>query len=259
MQLRFFALTLISLILTCSCRKDKTNLVYKECYNEITVVTRAHFYTDAVQFGIQRLSAETLSEYHLNPVYIEEQTIYVLGKLSAIFNAAASSPVDSPLYDIVFKYQIHKEIGTHLNMLNIVVESWDVQYDFKAHFGNTQNDELNAITNKYDFSYYNTVGVLDTVYVLLINEDEYIMSHFAKQLKGTPGIVDARSMIYSITNGNGLTDIYYSWTDEYDEFIFQYGMGDCPAGCTEFHYWKVRVDKDCNVSFIEEYGDPLPG
>jgi len=42
------------------------------------------------------------------------------------------------------------------------------------------------------------------------------------------------------------------------EYRYEYGWGDCPAGCSYRHYWVFRVDAEGDVSFEEEGGDPLP-
>ncbi|MBI3136064.1 MAG: hypothetical protein HYZ14_15410 [Bacteroidetes bacterium] len=250
---------ILSTALILSCRKDKTDLTYKECYSEITPTSEAYFYKDAKQFGIQRLEADTLSEYALNPVYREEETVYVLGKLSAIYNAATYSQPGTPLHDIIFKYQIHKLEGSSLTILALEVVDWSVQLDFTKNFGSTQNDELNMIAAEFDFtSSYTWFGNKDIV--LLKTEQNYILTHFGRRLEGTPGITGIFPSNHYLYNVNiNAFDITYSWTDEYDEFIFTYGFGDCIMGCDLHRHWKVRVDHDCNVTFIEDYGDALPG
>lgn len=249
----------ISLIFVFGCRKDKTDLTYKECYSEIISTSEAYFYEDAKQFGIQRLEADTLTDYFLNPVYREEETIYVLGKLSAIFNAAANAQLGDPLHDMIFKYQIHKLEGTSLSHLVIEVEDWQIQDDFTKNFGETQNIELNKIASEFEFT-SEAMWIFDKDLVILETEVDYILSHIGNRLIGTVGIVDVYPWSHYLYNTNiNAFDISYSWTEEYDEFIFTHGFGDCLSGCYLHHHWKVRVDHECNVTFIEEFGDPLPG
>lgn len=247
------------LVVIASCRKDKTDLTYKECYAEITATSRNHFYLDAQQFGIQRLMADTLSDYYLNPVYREEETIYVLGKLSAIFNAATMSEPGTPLYDIIFKHQIHKLEKTSLRDLVIEVENDTVQLDFVKNYGSTQNSELNKISEEFEFT-VDEAWFWDKIFVVLTTEEPLVLSHIGNRLLGTFGVIDAYGWNnYMYNSYINAFDISYSWTDGYDEFIFTHGFGDCIMGCDLHHHWKVRVDHDCNVTFIEDYGDPLPG
>lgn len=242
-----------------ACRKDKTDLTYKECYSEITTTSRSHFYLDAQQFGIQRLMADTLSEYYLNPVYREEETIYVLGKLSAIFNAASTSEPGTPLYDIIFKHQIHKLEKTSLYDLVIEVENDTVQLDFVENYGFTQNNELNKISEEFEFTVHEA-WFWNKYFVVLSTEKPLVLSHIANRLLKTGGIVDAYAWNpYLYDSYINAFDILYNWTEEYDEFIFIHGFGDCIMGCDFHHHWKFRVDHDCGVTFIEEFGDPLPG
>lgn len=254
----FHLIFVSSLLLLISCRKDNIDQSYKECYSEITATSRAHFYKDAKQFGIQRLAADTLTDYPSNPVYREEETIYVLGKLSAIFNAAAAAPIGTPLYDIVFKYQIHKLEQVSLNSLAIEVEDWNYQIEFTKYYGECQNSELNKIAKEFDFE-VEDFSIWNKEFVVLTTEKEYVLSHIGNRLKGTIGVIDASpwsGYMYGV-NVNAF-DMTYSWTDDYDEFVFTHGFGDCIMGCDLFHHWKVRVDHDCNVTFIEDYGDPIP-
>lgn len=41
------------------------------------------------------------------------------------------------------------------------------------------------------------------------------------------------------------------------EYIFKYGGGDCPSGCTIVHYWKFHVYPGCAVQYMGSWGTPL--
>lgn len=56
--------------------------------------------------------------------------------------------------------------------------------------------------------------------------------------------------------GDG-NDIQARFTYSYWELDYSLGWGDCPAGCTERHWWRFRVYSDGSVQFITSWGDPL--
>lgn len=244
-----------SVCILVSCRKDKTDLTYKECYSEITPDSRDYFYKDAVEFGLQRLASDTLSDYPENPIYREEPVMFVLGKLSAIYNEALS--LDSPLHDMIFKYKIHKLTRYERKSIAIKFSDFDIQLDFAKNPGNIGNELLDELINERGFKLQEKSKWSEWVSIKAEHQD-YVNAVFARRLVGSYGIDTSGVGQWYNFEWND-RDIEYSWTNEYDEFIFIYGMGDCPCGCTEFHYWQVRVDKNCNVTLVSEYGDPLPG
>jgi hypothetical protein len=236
-----------------SCRKDNIDQSYKECYTEITPESRAYFYDDAHEFGLQRLGADTLTDYIKNPVYREEQTLYVLGKLSAIYNESIST--ESPLHDLFFKYEIHKMLSSSSNTVGIRFSDFGLQKDFAKNPSEAQNEVLNDLINHKGFWLYEPSKHATNVYIK--TDRQYVLSIIAYRLKGTLGV--EKSWVSKITNFEfNDRDISYSWTEDYDEFIFKYGFDDCPSGCAQSHFWKIRVDQNCNVKLVEEYGDPIP-
>ncbi len=40
-------------------------------------------------------------------------------------------------------------------------------------------------------------------------------------------------------------------------YLFRYAWGDCPAGCLEEHFWRIRVVAGV-AQLLEEWGNPLP-
>ncbi len=56
----------------------------------------------------------------------------------------------------------------------------------------------------------------------------------------------------------GPTDIIVGYFDNYLQYTFKYGWGDCPSGCIHEHVWHFTVNVDGTVEFVGEEGDPLP-
>lgn len=247
-----FYILLFSTLL--SCRKDD-KLEYKECYSEISTTSELHFADDFKAFGIERLASDSGSvAYAQNPIYRHEVSIYILGKLSSIFNAATEP--ESPFYKPIFEYQIHKKFGYSTNHLALKFKSDEDQWKFYNHPEQSTNQLLRELIDEKGFKVDFMANLGPYEWIILKSEHEYVQQIFADRLMQYSEI-DTAFAVQTIIND--YNDIEYGWTNEYDEFTFIYGMGDCPSGCTEFHYWKIRVDKNCNVSLVSEYGAPLPG
>lgn len=58
-----------------------------------------------------------------------------------------------------------------------------------------------------------------------------------------------------ITDGSNLSVLFF---EDYLRYTFEYGFGDCPAGCINRHIWHFRVYKDGTVEFESESGAPVP-
>lgn len=56
----------------------------------------------------------------------------------------------------------------------------------------------------------------------------------------------------------GPTDITVQFKDDHLRYTFEYGWGDCPAGCINEHRWTYNVYKNGSVSFEGESGQELP-
>jgi hypothetical protein len=252
MNLKFAIFSLLFLAFI-SCRKDEKPF-YDECSSEISVSTELRFEKDIKAFAIERLAADSSIGYTKNPLFRPEMSIYILGKLSAIFNAAVDPK--SPLYAPIFEYQIHKQFGYYTQLIGVSLESDSLTYQIYLHPESIENPVLRDMLDNKGFvvSHMSAIGPND--FVVLKSEKEYVQQHFVSRLLQEPDIDTAFT---GLTLINDYNDITYTWTESYDEFTFIYGMGDCPAGCTEFHYWQIRVDKNCNVTLVDEYGDPLPG
>lgn len=41
-------------------------------------------------------------------------------------------------------------------------------------------------------------------------------------------------------------------------YRFEYGWGDCPAGCISRHFWEFSVNADGDIDFLSEGGNALP-
>ncbi len=240
-------------VILSSCRKDEIHPWYDECKAEINSASETHFKMDAIHMTAWRTFTDSTSQYKNSPILDQALYNYILGKLSAIFNEALNP--ESDLYDMIFKYQIHRMGIIVLDELYMKVPDDEFRNQILDDPLNTSNIEFNDLCEKYGFtkSYY--LYGLQTI--RLKSDSNYYTPALASILGEISGIHNSHFSVYFNTDGN---HIDYKWTDDYDEFTFDYGFGgDCYVGCAYHHFWQVRVDQNCNVTLVEEYGDPIPG
>lgn len=58
-----------------------------------------------------------------------------------------------------------------------------------------------------------------------------------------------------VTDGSDISAVIM---EGHVQFTFEYGFGDCPAGCIGKHRWNFEVYRDGSIEFTGEDGDPLP-
>lgn len=243
----------LALLFALSCRKDAPLPAYKECECEIDNVTTAHFRRDAVDMAYTYIRSDSTHPGFSDPIIYEETVIYFLGKLSAVFHEATNP--ESPLYEPVFKYQIHRSPIVLLGYLRITFTDQVLREQLLNTPGCTYNEKLNEYVLVYGFDLIMSSWVYPHS-ATIQSQNQYNVKAISNQLTGTPGI----SYVGTGYLGSGHSStIDFLKTPEYLEFIFSYGWGDCLAGCASWHYWKVKVSKQCDVTFMGEWGDELPG
>jgi hypothetical protein len=235
-------------ILILSCRKDPIPTL-NTCDNEIIYNSEEYFLNDAMELTLRYTTIDTLSPFHNDPYIDEQLQQHILGKLSAIYNASADSL--TVFYEIIHDYKIHVHQTYTFDDLAIKFSDTTLENEFISNPGYTSSAILNSITNSYGFNLtFDVVG-----WYFLHSNTNYNIPVLCAKLITEPRIQYANPNFFCCDGDN----IVYNRTDQYDEFIFDHGMGDCPSGCFGHHFWKIRVDKDCNVTLADEYGDPLPG
>ena len=118
----------------------------------------------------------------------------------------------------------------------------------------TGNTEVDKLMEEYDLQ-------LDRYYLWPTAHAAKIFSPFpinilalANLFSNINGVIRATLDLY-IGDGNDIHGYLYN---NYVELNYNFGFGDCPAGCSYRHHWVFRVNYDGIVDYIENYGDPLP-
>ncbi len=114
---------------------------------------------------------------------------------------------------------------------------------------------VDALISTYSLKYsYSTSGFKASHIVNFRSEKNLHMSKMAEIISRLPNVY----MVYDGGYVGGGFDISSKWYDDHIELLYQYGWGDCQAGCIYSRFWKFNIYPDCSVEFIRSYGDKLP-
>ena len=120
----------------------------------------------------------------------------------------------------------------------------------------TGNADLDDLIEQFNFTlveYRELEHVLPAA-IATLRSDRAINGHAVGRLFAKHE--DIESAGYDlVTDGS---DIRVTLFSDHLQYTFEYGFGDCPAGCIGNHRWHFEVYKDGDVVFAGEEGDPLP-
>jgi hypothetical protein len=238
------------LLVAAACRKDPNLGICQNCQKQINSYSSAYFLEDAEQLAYRLISSDTSHVGH-NQVELDQPTVdCYLGKLSAIFNAA--NAVDGSLHHMLNKWNVHVKDGIDLSMIRIKFkDSSELLDELLTNPGNTSNEFLNELYNTYGFG------------AAFANGEDIVKMQSLKN-HNTPYIktrLQESTEIFEVYindplwDGPSIDHISYS---DHDIFIFEFAWDNCYIECLKSHYWKIKVDQDCSVSLLEEFGDDLP-
>lgn len=233
-----------------SCRKDPHRSICDNCSNNISNNSTTYFLSDAEDLAFKEISENPNHVGH-NQIVLDSVTVSCyLSKLSAIYHAALNDT--GTFHDMIFKYEIHQGQRYALNGLILgFTDSSDLFNELLNNGGNTSNLLLNQLNSSYGFT---NVTELSNNQLYIQSNVNYNVLYIKEQLMLIPEISEVYLNFYFL---DGMSIDYFSHTD-HDIFLFSYGWGDCPSGCMAKHFWKVKIDLNCNVSLEDEYGDNLP-
>lgn len=238
-------------LVAAACRKDPNLGICLNCQKQINPYASTYFLEDAEQLAHELISSDTNHVGH-HQVELDQPTVdCYLGKLSAIYNTA--NALDGPLHKMLNKWNVHVTDGIELSKFSIkFADSSGLLDELLTNPGNTSNEFLNELHNKYGFgAIYPPNGENILAMSSLKNRNT---TYIKNRLLESPEIVEVfinRSLI------DGPTINHFSYPD-HDIFIFEYRWGNCFSGCSYSHSWKIKLNQDCHLTSIEEFGDDLP-
>lgn len=121
----------------------------------------------------------------------------------------------------------------------------------------TGNPEIDDLIDRFDFTliaYNELANTLPTVMTTLRSSralNVFAVGRLFQQLDE----IDQAHPNFLLGDGNEIRVLFF---DDHLRYTFEYGFGDCPAGCISRHIWKLKVYRDGSVEFLGEEGDPLP-
>ena len=245
-------LILIISTLVISCRKDAVEVPKgDECPCFIDATAQDYFRNDSEGLAYQEIVSD-VSHDGYNEIELDEETVqFYLCRLSAIYQSAIDT--SSEVHNMIFKYHVHQGERVMLDELVLkFTDSSSLYYQLIDDPAGTDNVFLNELYSLHDF---NPAYHSETNYSVIIKSQEnYNVRLIIETLEEDPNIINVYPSLYFL-DGESIT---YTKYDEYVEFIFGFGWGDCPSGCFAHHYWTIRVDNSYNVELIDEFGDELP-
>lgn len=122
----------------------------------------------------------------------------------------------------------------------------------------TGNFSVNELIEKYELTLtsYNELQSIPVAQAVLQPARFVNPIPIANAFAELPEMPDSYTGV-NILIGDG-SDITAELRETSVYYRFEYGWGDCPAGCISHHFWDFSVSADGDVEFLGEGGDSLP-
>ena len=249
--MKYFIILVGIIYSTFGCRKDQSLETCETCKKHINPYSSAFFLEDAEQLTYQLVSSDS-NHVDFNKIELNQDAVNcTLGKLSAIF--ATASNTKGPIHQMLNKWNVH--ITQRIILDGITMEfttNTGLYNELITNPGNTSNAFLNELYNDYGFKYIYKMYDENTLSMTALK------NHNVRYIKQQLLDIDEISNVYInrfMIDGPSIEHFPYP---DHDIFIFDYAWGQCMTGCLAHHFWKVKVDAQCAVSLVEEYGIALP-
>ena len=209
---------------------------------------KALYKNDADRLALRRIYTENLS--FTDSVEIpQQQSDTILNALIAVYNAfslPARDTVIEQLYIHTFPYPRMDEIFLQADSTLFWMDS------LQSGDLTTGQPTIDELISFYEFSNvtYNATAWSINDMVVFHSDSNYNLQPFVDSLNLIPGMSGASANDF-IGDGNDITATIFL---DHVELIYNYGWGDCIAGCINNRYWKFKVYYDCSVEYVESWG-----
>lgn len=164
------------------------------------------------------------------------------------------------------------ERDTIVSLLNLHANDPYISFDALSIYADTslswmqayKNNQLqtgdpfvDSIMTSYslDSSYAHFSGTRSNGSIYLYFSTNQNLTLLGKVMESIPGVVEAQPSTYYGSPGKDIEGSVYA---NFVALTYHYAWGDCPMGCMYDRYWAFKVYPDCNVQFVQSYGDPFP-
>jgi hypothetical protein len=210
--------------------------------------TRNLYYKDAAFIELGVVTKDTIKR--INQVILNEDEILShYEDLIFIYNNSFK------LSNSFFEYASSLHSHAAISLFQITV-SVDTNKNWASNWKNgikyTGIVEIDTLIDNYNLK-TNLIFESDSIYWYEIKSDNPI-NYFAliHKFKMTSEFIYVEP---TVLIGGG-SSISLNVEDGNKYYRYNYGWGDCPSGCINYHYWIVKI-KDKELTLVEEGGNPL--
>jgi hypothetical protein len=214
---------------------------------------KAKYQNDADKLALRKILRQGSSS-EMDSVNIPRSSSdAVMRALMALYNAK-----DLPARDtIISLLNIHPSVQWNLKAVYIEADSslgW--MHELRSHRIPCGNASLDSLLQKFNLkvdSYDISNRSLGYDEVNFLSAENYNTMALASLMQKVPGIEGAYP---ELDNRDG-PNVYDTIYPDHVDLTYYYGWSFCYEGCVFKHYWKLRVDSNCNVEYYGNYGDQL--
>lgn len=242
------------------------NIYVPSCDDE-DIVDPTNLVFDANILAMRQINVDSF-EATLQAIEIDSPTIEkYYNALVAVHNATYLPERE----EVINAYQIHVANNQELQNFNLYIDTALISDP------NFYDDPINGLKGADSFA-LGDLGELIDSFQLTLAENHYFASSplsisdevlvlpmkslsflnlppLMEQLMESPLIILAEA---SVNNDVPTMDITGSFNSMYTELTYHFFWNCSTSGCQEEHSWTFRIFEDCSVTYIGEFGDPLP-
>ncbi len=159
--------------------------------------------------------------------------------------------------EVTDEYKIHARMPYRPREILVFADSTAPWMDsWRNKITETGNPELDELLEQFNFSvteFRELAHVLPTTMTTL-RSDRPINGRAVGRLFEKLDFIESAGP-NGVTDGS---DLRVTFFEDYLKYTFEYGFGDCMAGCINRHFWHFYVYPNGNVLFAGEKGAALP-
>lgn len=205
-----------------------------------------------------REDAEKLAVRHINEKD-PTQTEIPDALISLLYNALIHIENDEhpKAVEVTDTYEVHARIPVNPRQILVFADTTAPWIDaWRNEQTETGDAEIDGLIEEFNFELveYNELANTLPTGMATLRSDRAINGYAVGKLFEEINHIDTAGPD-GVTDGSEISVLFF---DDRLYFTFDYGFGDCPAGCINRHQWHFNVFKDGTVAFVDEEGDPLP-
>ena len=221
---------------------------------EVSDNVKDFYADDAVRLAIDVANqGSTTANSILIPPALVEKMSDVLTAVHASEFAARDSVVD--VYDV----HIFNAYDLRTLVLQVSTDEtanpWVKQWIDGNRF--TGNADIDGLINTYGLEIDGTTNLGDFLIVNLSSEDALNVVALANNFDGIDGIISA-STSDQAGDGDNITVVTQAGENDSYTVTYEVAYDDCENTCQKARFYEFSVSDDCDVSYINTYGDEAP-